>query len=196
MSESEREAKAEAAAEKARADKAEAELVAANARADKAEGERDAEKSRADKADAAADKARTDAASIDIPALVAARSSLESSARAVLGTDATLTVKADSGSDARAMTDAEIVTAVITKDDPSFKVDGKSNDYLRARFDAVTERTNKANDAHRQAALAITDAANGNASEKTKTELAQEKVDAENAEAAKAGPPKGALVKK
>ncbi len=172
--------------EKARADKAEADLKAATARADKLEGERDAEKIRADKA--------AEVKPIDVPALVAARTSLESSARTVLGTDAKLTTKED-GKDERPMTDAEIITAVIAKDDVAFKVDGRSSDYLRARFDNIIERSAKADAAHRQAAAVIVDTAAGGATTKTTTELAQEKVDAENAEAGKAGAPKGATVR-
>ncbi len=175
------------AEEKARLDAAEATAKSEKARADKAEGERDAEKSRADQAE----KARTDAA-VDVPALVAARSALESSALKVLG-DVKLTVKADGNE--RPMTDAEVIAATILKDDPNFKVDGRSVDYLRARFDAIVERTVKATAAHVQAAVAVTDAAQGNAATKSRTELAQEKVDAENAEAAKAGVPKGAYTR-
>ncbi len=178
--------------EKARADKAEADLKTATARAEKLEGERDAEKTRAD----AADKARTDAA-VDVPALVAARSTLEMSARKVLGSDAVLTVKGDGiKTTDRPMTDNEIVIAVIAKGDPTFKVDGRSADYLSARFDSIVERSIKVDAAHGQLGAAITDAAKGGSTGKSSTELAQEKVDAANAEAGKAGPPKGALVKK
>ncbi len=176
---------------KARADKAEADLKTATARADKLEGERDAEKTRAD----AADKARTDAA-VDVPALVAARSTLETSARKVLGSDAVLTVKGDGiKTTDRPMTDNEIVIAVIAKDDPAFKVDGRSVDYLSARFDNIVERSTKSDAAHHAVGAAITDAAKGGATAKSSTELAQEKVDAENAEAGKAGAPKGSLVR-
>ncbi len=172
--------------EKARADKAEADLKAATARADKLEGERDAEKVRADKA--------AEVKPVDVPALVAARTALESSARTVLGAETNFTTKED-GKDERPMTDGEIITAVIAKDDASFKVDGRSSDYLRARFDNIVERSTKADAAHRKAGAIIVDTAAGGAATKTKTELAQEKVDAENAAASKAGPPAGALVR-
>lgn len=180
--------------EKARADKAEADLKTATTRADKAEGERDAEKTRADKAEADAAKARTDAKQLDVPALVAARTALETSARKVLGGDATLTIKED-GKDERPMTDAELVTAVIAKDDKTFKVDGKSSDYLRARFDTIVERTAKSDDAHRQVGNAIVEASKNGVQTKDKIDEAIEKRDAARNDAAKAGAPLGAVVR-
>lgn len=165
------------------------------ARADKAEGERDALKSenaklvaesetlKKDAADAkaAADKARADAADA-IPALVSARASLESSAKSILGDE-----------DLSKKTDSAIVSAVIVKDDPEFKVDGRSAEYLRARFDAIVERSSRADAAHRKVAE-VTTPVTGD--KKSRLDTAYETAEADAKKSREAGPPVGALTRK
>lgn len=111
------------AEQQARADRLEAELKVANSRADKAEGERDSEKERADKAD----KQRTDAAD-GFSEAIKARVSLEAAA-ADLAPD----FKCDGASD------REIKVACIKSD-----CEGKSEDYVQARFDVALERASEA----------------------------------------------------
>lgn len=119
----------QAAAEKARADKAEAERDAEKARADKLEADRDAQKERADKAE----KSRTDEAAA-LPALVRARVDLETKAAPVLGAD----VKLD------AMSDREIRVAVIKAVcDVEVPAD-KSDEYVSARYDGAIEQASRA----------------------------------------------------
>lgn len=166
-------------------------------RADAAEGERDALKSEnakltseneklrkdADDAKVAAEKARTDAIDL-LPALVQQRASLESSAKNVLGAEEDLSKK----------TDSEVIAAVIVKDDPEFKVDGRSADYLRARFDGIVERSTRQDAAHRKVAE-VTNA--GNSTEKkSRLDEALDKADAEMKQLREAGPPPGALTRK
>lgn len=103
----------------ARADKAEADLVAANSRADAAEGERDAATAAKDESE----KARTDAAD-GFAAAVQERVALEGAALRVLGAE----FKCDGKSD------REIKVACIKSD-----CEGKSDDYVQARFDMTLE---------------------------------------------------------
>lgn len=114
-------AQEELGAAKARADKASADLVAATARADKADAERDVAKE-------AAAAALVAAAPAVIDARVDARIALVESARAVLG-DEKLSGKSDH----------DVRVAVLTKLSPAFKADGKSAEYISARFDAALE---------------------------------------------------------
>lgn len=109
------------------------------------------EKSRTDAAEAIkltkieADKlqARLDAATTDLTKLrtdasdtkrfdaaVAQRVELEGAARTVLGT----------AFDPKGKTDRELMVEVVRADAKEFKDDGKSDDYVRARFDTVLEK--------------------------------------------------------
>jgi hypothetical protein len=95
------------------------------------------------------------------------------------------------------MTDREIKIATIAKQDPSFRVDTKSDDYLAARFDMVIAQVVAAREdsAHRDVATAITAAAEtGNATE-SRYDAAMRKRDEENTARAKGGIPRGALTK-
>jgi hypothetical protein len=107
-------------------------LSAATERGDKAIADAKAATERADaiqaKLDAADEqlKARTDA---DLPAMVKARRGLERSAAKALPDD----TKFDD------MTDSQIKLAVIAAVSPEAKMDGKSEAYIDARFDAAIE---------------------------------------------------------
>jgi len=104
--------------EKSRADAAEAKVTTEKARADKAEGERDSFKN---KLAEVSDPKRFDDA-------VNARIDLHAKARKVLGKDADFSGKSD----------RDVMSAVVTKADSSFKMDDKtSDDYLRGRFEAA-----------------------------------------------------------
>lgn len=119
---------ADAAEQKARADKTEAELTAANERADKAEADRDSATGRAD----VADKAKADAEA-SFSDRVAARVSLEAKAHTVLD-------EADKPADFTGKTDREVRVAVIEKlggTIPNERAD--SDAYIDARFDGMLE---------------------------------------------------------
>lgn len=109
----------------ARADKAEAELQTERARADKAEAARDAAVERADAAEAAL-KGTVPASSIQ--ALVQSRVALESKVARVVNLDNVST-----------MTDVALMTAALKSKNSSINLDGKSEDYIVARFDALVE---------------------------------------------------------
>lgn len=132
-------------------------ITTATARADKAEAERDALRLELDAANARLtavsaelDCVKTDTAKLIDPAkvseLVANRVALETGARAILGADA----KFDNQSD------SEIVAACLVKADPSLKVDGRSEDYLRARFDMAVESARRSDQAVSDLGKAIT----------------------------------------
>lgn len=97
----------------------------------------DTEKARADAATdkaAKAEKARTDAEDPKaLQAKILARVELETQARKVLGDDAKLADK----------TDAEVRVLVVQKAAPEQKLDGKSADYIQARFDGIIEEQAK-----------------------------------------------------
>lgn len=142
------------AVEQLRADEAEKKLKEEKTRADSAEGERDAalekikvlEKQRTDAANVNVDqiqrqnkvltaqvgdlKKRLDAATSEenVRKLVADRISIETRARAILGDEE----RFDSLSDVQLMT--KVVESLH-----NIKVEGKSPDYVRARFDASVE---------------------------------------------------------
>lgn len=108
-------------------------LVAATARADAADATVKNERSRADKAEARADAAETKVKELEtkasddaIEARVATRVQLLDSARVVLGA----AYKADGKSD------RDVRIEAITKIDPAFKADKKSDDYVTAYFEA------------------------------------------------------------
>ena len=179
----------------------------------------DAEKKRADSAEAARDalkvendknKVRADAAEQELvgakaltgklidpaklPEMIAARVSLETNARAILGADASFTKKDSNGNDVP-MTDDEIVSACLVKHDASFKTDGRSGDYLRARFDTIVEATKKTDAAlgEANAITSIPDPAKG--AEKSRLDQARENAEKEAERRSIAGPPAGAHVR-
>lgn len=143
----------QAAAETLRADAAEKDLAAATARVATLEGERDAQRARADAAEKAlaeaktedadklrrqitvlqsqlgAQRARADAAEAParIQELVGARVALQHRAAAILGADYRFDGKSD----------REIMVATLER--AGVKVDGKADEYVRARFDGVCE---------------------------------------------------------
>lgn len=103
-------------------DASKADIAVAKADADKA-------KARADAAEAELVKAREASAPKAIQAAVAARVALEQTASAILGT----AWKADG------VDDDAIRKAVVAKVHPSAKLDGESDVYVKARFDAAVE---------------------------------------------------------
>lgn len=127
-------------ADAAQLEKVRADVAQVKAEADKARADATAAKVEADKASAradAAEKARTDAADpARFNAAVSERVELLAKAREVIGAD----FKAD-GLDARG-----IRAAVITKIDPAVKLDGKSDDYVSAFYDAQIKTSSKAGD--------------------------------------------------
>jgi hypothetical protein len=108
--------------------KVQTELASAKARADKAEGERDAATARADKAEAS----RMDEAAVQ--ARVKARVDLERKAGALLDTETKLD----------GMSDRDIRVAVVKHVDGVDIAADKSDAYVEARFDAVVDRSAKA----------------------------------------------------
>lgn len=114
---------------KARLDRAEAETAAKEAELKKLRADLDASNGRADALDADLKKVRADNAPEKIDAKIKARADLLSKASAVCGSD----FKADG------LSDDEIKRAVIVKVSPEVKLDGKSADYVAARFDAALE---------------------------------------------------------
>ena len=82
-----------------------------------------------------------------ITALVNARVSLVSKASKVLGDE----FKADG------LSETEIKLAVLAKTSPEFKAEGKSEDYITARFDMAVEKAETHNDGLAAARVAVTD---------------------------------------
>ena len=116
----------------ARADKAEADLKAEKARADKAEAERDESKSRADKAE----KALTGTIAADqLHERVQARVALETKVARVANLD-----------DASKLTDRDLMVKALKAKHEGIALDGKSDDYVAARFDAMIEGLGSATD--------------------------------------------------
>lgn len=176
-------ARADAEAVRKERDAARADLAAANKRADTAEAERDAAKKTAADVKTALDAA-TKGASENADARIEARVELVDAARAVLPKDFVFKGK----------TDKEIRLAVLTKIDPAAKFDGKSDDYVTARFDLACETVGKDRTALGKAQAIVTDATTTQT--KGVIELAEEKADAERKAAAQPGPPVGAMVRK
>lgn len=101
----------------------------------KAKAERDALQARADAAEGEVKKLKADA--LEMPKKIAeqaaARATLETGARKVLGSEAKLDGKSD----------AEIRRMVAEKSAPSVKLDGKSDDYIAALFDRAVEHSDE-----------------------------------------------------
>ncbi len=176
-------------------------------RADALEAERDALKTenaqlRADAATLQSDLVGARALSgklvdpAQIPAMVAARVSLETSARTILGASASFTKKDSAGVES-SLSDDEVIALALEKADPSFKADGKSADYIRATFDFAVARSSREDAAHAGLQSSIVDVQKaGGTAEKSRLDEAKEKAEADAKAAAQAGPPAGALVRK
>lgn len=127
---------------KAKVDAAEAEAKAAKARADAAEaklaGRSDAELA---KAEAARDTAEAELAKLKA-APVVKTDELVTQRIAILDGARLLTGKPVENKG----TDREIMIAAVNARHPAFKADGKSDEYVRARFDATVETVSAATD--------------------------------------------------
>lgn len=171
-------ARADADALRKERDDVRADLAEAKKNVDKLEAERDAARSDADKAKKALeDQKASEDARID------ARIALLDSARTVLGKDF----------DAKGKSDREVREAALVKLDPNAKFDGKSDDYVAARFDLAVEGAKK-DDA---AVGAVNQVVNTPApAKKSLLDEAHERVQKQRDELRKDGPPPGALVRK
>lgn len=120
-------------AEKARADAATEALASEKSRADSVTAELATEKARAD----AAMKAHTDAAAASSPEAIDARVNV----RVALVEGARLVapeIKTDG------LSDRDVRVSALLSLDPNFKADGRSDDYVTARFEVVCENASKA----------------------------------------------------
>lgn len=123
----------------------------------------------------------------EIPALVAARVALESSARAILGPE----FKSDG------LSDEALVDAALAHAAPSLKLDGRSPEYRRARFDAEVERAGRVDAAHAAVVVASTPTESAEAPpEKSRLDQAIERAEEERKLASQGGAPAGALIRK
>lgn len=104
-------------------------LDAAVMRADSLSAEVEASKKEAEKVIAERDELKARLDSLDVPALVAARVALESTARLVCGADARFDGK----------TDREVKEIAIKVSNPTIELGARSEDYVSARFDSVVE---------------------------------------------------------
>lgn len=120
--------------------KLEAERDSEKARADRLEAERDSEKARADKVEAE----RADAAA-NFDRQVEAKAALFSKAKAYLGEEFDCTSKSV----------REIHCEIVKKLDGAEIPEGKSDEYVEARYDAAVENANQADASHRSARSAI-----------------------------------------
>ena len=138
-------------------------VTEATAKADKAEA----------RADAAAESlAKAEAELKDLPSKVradmAARAELDARARVVLGKE----VKLDT------LKPIDVQKMVIAKLNPELKLDGKSDAYVEARFDAALEAHEKDNGEWTESAKKLDTAATG-----TTTTSSTDKLDADEAKA-------------
>jgi hypothetical protein len=138
---------------------------------DTAVAERDAATARADAADKALEDAN-DPKRLD--SLVADRVSLVSNARRVLGAESKLDGK----------TDREIMVETIRHDDDKFDADGKSDDYVRAYFEASTKSTRR-HDEGGKGIGAVRSAAVASTREDKREDANDETVDRNDADAAR-----------
>jgi hypothetical protein len=185
-------ARADADAIRKERDTARTERDAANKRADVAEAERDTARKDATEAKAAAEKVKTDAAAT-ADAKIQARIELLDAARGILGTDFKPTKK--EGEKTVPMSDKDVRVAALAKVDPDLKLDGKSDDYVTARFDLVCESV-KGERKELGAVNESTVKPAGAQPTKSVLDAAHEKAEAERRHAAQAGPPVGAMVRK
>jgi len=169
-------ARAESESLRKERDAARTDLASERKRADGLEAERDSLKKDVT-------KAREDADPAKVEERVAKRIDLVESARRI---DAKIETKGKSDRDVR--------VAAIFKVDPEFKADGKSDDYVAARFDIACGQVTT-----ERAALGTVNQTTvqpaKTAGEKSRLDEAYEKRDAERAEDAKGGPPRGAMTK-
>lgn len=171
--------RADADAVRKERDTARAERDAASKRADTAEAERDAANKDVEKAKTdAAETAKAEASRVD------ARVTLLDSARGILGAETSFAGK----------TDREVRTAALVKVDPASKFDGKSDDYVTAAFDIAVKSVKTDRTALGKVNEIVTDATTTQT--KSLLDQAHDRVDAERKQAAQAGPPAGAMVRK
>lgn len=186
------------------------------ARLDAVTGERDGLKSKLDAANAEIEKLKADLVGANaltsklidpskIDGLVSARVDLESRARAVLGGEfkPEVSEKVDGKDVTRRMTDREVMLAVLAKTAPKFDAKDRSEEYVRARFDAETEIATKADQAIEGANAASspsaqTDATKGAGQSSTKSRLdeANEKAAELAKKQAQGGAPEGSVTRK
>lgn len=163
-------------------DTARTERDAAAKRADTAEAERDAAKKAADEAKSALEAAIKNA-NEKSDAAVTARIELLDAARGILGKDFAFA----------GTSDKDVRIAALAKVDAKLALDGKSDDYITARFDLAVEsvKTDKTSLAQVQETAA-------KPGEQTKSRLDQayEAAEEDAKKAAQAGPPAGARVRK
>lgn len=173
-------------------DQIRADLDAARADSDVLRKERDDARKRADTLEAERDAARADAekSKKDLDAQKAseasridARLNLLDAARSVLGKDF----------EAKGKTDREVREAALRKLDPSVKFDGKSDDYVAARFDLAIEGAKK-DDAAVGAVNVVS--STPAAPSKSRLDEAYEKIEKEREALRKDGPPPNATIKR
>lgn len=121
-----------------RADSAVAQSAKLSAQLDEIKSEHEQLKGKHDALVAELTKSRADSEKLSsqshIDSLVASKLALQASAQKVLGADFTVTGKSE----------REVFAAAITKADSEFKADGKSDEYLKGRFEALVESAIKA----------------------------------------------------
>ena len=169
-------ANAERDAARKERDDARAERDAVTKKLDATEAERDALK-------ASAEKLRADADPSKVDERVNARLALLDAARTILGSDY----------DAKGKSDREVRVAALQKVDEKVVLDGKSDDYVAARFDMAVElaKTERADlGAVHQNIVAPEPGT------KSVLDEAEARVAKERAEQSKGGPPAGAMLRK
>jgi hypothetical protein len=147
--------------------KADAAIKTAETKAAEATARADKEAARADTAEAEAKRlaAELAAAPAKILAEAKAQAELHGKARGVLGAAANFDGKSE----------REVKAAVLAKLAPDLKLDGKSDDYVSARFDAELERQSQKNDGLAQARAAV--AASGARTDSTDDSVAKAKAE-------------------
>jgi hypothetical protein len=136
---------AAAATEKAIADR-DAKIAELTSRADKAEGERDGLKTKATELQTKLDEASSPER---VATAVKARHALEIAAGKVMGP------AENDGNRFDGKTDREVVLMAITHHDSKFVSEGKSDDYLQARFDMLVDSAPERRDARGSTLRAI-----------------------------------------
>ena len=164
-------------------------IAEAAKRADTSDAERDQTRKDLTDSNARADALRAEfdafkaQAAAEVEARCDAMLTLRDSARSVLGKDFSF-----SGKDARA-----VRLAAIAKVDSTIDLSDKSDDYVTARFDTIVESVSADREGLSQIQKTVSAPV---AAEKSRLDQANEKAAADAREAAKAGPPPGAAVRK
>lgn len=160
-----------------------AERDASRKERDDARSQKDALEAERDALKASSDKLRADADPAKIDERVNARLALLDAARDILGKDF----------DAKGQSDREVRVAALKKVDEKMNLDGKSDDYVAARFDLAVEQARTERDDLGGVHKVIMTPESGT---KSVLDEAEERVSKERAELAKGGPPPGALLRK